>query len=103
MAITNTWSITKLDRKTADGYVFKVYFKVKAHEIPYESNASGTIELEKPDTLIPYSDLTESKVLEWVKDKLNKDDPNTTSNIEASLTVHINEAKAPTIASGVPW
>ena len=103
MAITNTWSITKLDRKVADGYVFKVYFNIKAEEAPYQSSATGTVELQKPDTLIPYSDLTESQIIGWVKDRLNKDSANTDSNIEAALAININEAKAPTIASGVPW
>ena len=50
-----------------------------------------------------YLGLTESQIIGWVKDRLNKDSANTDSNIEAALAVNINEAKAPTIASGVPW
>ena len=103
MAITNTWSITKLDRITADGYVYTAHFQISTEDSPYRTSASGSVNLEKPDTLIPYSDLTEEIVLGWVKTVLDATETNTTGNIEAALADKLAEAKAPTRASGVPW
>ena len=104
MAITNTWSIDKLDRITADGYVHTAHFTLLTEDTPYKAAVSGKIDLDKPDTLVPYSDLTEELVVEWVKTKLNSPEINTsTSQLEESLAVNIAEQKAPTRASGVPW
>ena len=103
MTITNTWSITKLDRITADGYVYTAHFNLLAEEEPYKTSVSGSVGLENPDTLIPYSDLTEEVVIGWVKNRLNKTETDTTQNIEASLAAKLAEEKAPTRASGVPW
>jgi hypothetical protein len=103
MAITNTWSISQLDRITSDGFVHTAYYKVKAEDDVYNISAGGKVDLAKPDTLIPYKDLTHDQVLGWVKAKLNETDSNTTSNIEAALANNIAEQKAPTRASGVPW
>ena len=103
MAITNTWSINKLDRITASGYVHTAHFKVEAEDNPYKTSISGKIGLDQPDILVPYSDLTEELVVGWVKDKLDATETNTASNIEAVLATNLAEQKAPTRASGVPW
>jgi hypothetical protein len=100
MAITNTWSITKLDRMVADGYVFTAHFNVKAVDNTYNTILEDKVDLEKPDTLIPYSDLTENLVIGWVKNKLTSTTVNT---IEALLADRIADQKAPTRESGVPW
>ena len=71
MAITNTWSIDKLDRITADGYVHTAHFRILSEESPYKTAITGKVDLAKPDTLVPYSDLTEAQVVNWVKTKLN--------------------------------
>ena len=36
MAITNTWSIDKLDRITADGYVHTAHFTLLTEDTPYK-------------------------------------------------------------------
>ena len=84
----------------ADGYVFTAHFTVKAVDNTYNTVLEGKVDLKKPNTLIPYSDLTENLVIEWVKNKLTSD---TVSTIEASLADKIANQKAPTRESGVPW
>ena len=72
MAITKTWEINTLERELADGYVKKVIYRVIGIDGSEEkARATGEVELEKPETLVPYKDLTESTVLGWVKAKLN--------------------------------
>ena len=101
MAITKKWEINTLERELADGYVKKAIYRVKGIDGSEEkARATGQVELEKPETLIPYKDLTESKVLEWVKAKLGTDE---VAAIEKSLEDEIALINAPVTATGNPW
>tara|TARA_R100000353_G_scaffold868_1_gene1187 strand:- start:241 stop:549 length:309 start_codon:yes stop_codon:yes gene_type:complete len=101
--MTTTWTIAELDRELADGYVYTVHYKVDATDGTYSSGAYGSIGLEKPDTLVPYKDLTEEVVVGWVKAKLNSEDSKTVENVEAALAAKIAEQKTPTVGTGIPW
>ena len=101
MAITKTWEINTLERELADGYVKKVIYRVKGIDGKEEkARATGSVELEKPKTLIPYKDLTESKVLEWVKTKLGTD---AVAAVEKSLEDEIKLINTPVTETGKPW
>ena len=104
MSITKTWEINTLERELADGYVKKVIYRVKGIDGSEEkARATGSVKLEKPETLIPYKDLTESKVLEWVKAKLDADEAGTVAAIEKDLEDQIALIKTPVTAEGKPW
>ena len=104
MSITKTWEINTLERELADGYVKKVIYRVKGIEgITEKARVTGEVELEKPDNLIPYSDLTESTVIGWVKAKLNADLDGTVAAIEKSLEDEIALLNKPVTAVGTPW
>ena len=100
MATTNTWKITQLERETADGYVFTAHYTVEASDETYKSGAYGSIGFERPETLVPYADLTEEIVVGWVKDKLTAEN---VAQVEAQLQAQLDEQKTPTKASGMPW
>ena len=101
MAITKTWEVNTLERELADGYVKKVIYRVKGMDGSEEKlRATGEVELEKPETLIPYKDLTESKVLEWVKTKLGTDE---VARVEKWLEDEIALINTPVTAEGKPW
>jgi len=101
MAITKKWEINTLERELADGYVKKAIYRVKGIDGSEEkARATGQVELEKPETLIPYKDLTESKVLEWVKAKLGTDE---VAAIEKSLEDEIALINTPVTQTGKPW
>ena len=89
MSTTFTWNISQLERETADGFVFTVHYTVNASDDTYSSGAYGSIGLERPDTLIPYSDLTEEIVLGWVKEKLGGDEK--VQEIESALQAQLDE------------
>ena len=101
MATTNTWKIAQLERETADGYVFTAHYTVSANDGTYNAGAYGSVEFEKPETLVPYADLTEEVVVGWVKAAIGGDDK--VVEIEAALQKQLDEQKAPTKASGTPW
>ena len=101
MAITKTWEVNTLERELADGYVKKVIYRVKGIDGEEEkARATGEVELEKPETLIPYKDLTESTVIGWVKAKLGTDK---VAGIEKALEDEIARIKAPVTGTGTPW
>ena len=70
MATTNTWKIAQLERKTSDGYVFTAHYTVDANDGTYRAGAYGSIGFERPETLIPFADLTEEQVIGWVQENL---------------------------------
>ena len=100
---TKTWEVNTLQRELADGYVNKVIYRVKGSDGTYETRATGEVDLEKPETLIPYKDLTEEKVIGWVKAKLDADNAGTVARIEAAIDENIKLQKTPTHGVGKPW
>ena len=103
MAITKTWEVNTLQRELADGYVNKVIYRVKGTDGTYETRATGEVDLEKPETLIPYKDLTQDTVIGWVKAKLDATKAGTVAKIEAAIDANINLQKTPTHGIGTPW
>ena len=104
MSTTFTWSVNSLDRTVADGIVNTVHYSVSAADDTYSSGAYGSIGLEAPaegDAVIPYADLTEAGVIEWVKTALGGEEKVT--EIEAVLQEKIDEQRTPSTASGKPW
>ena len=101
MAITKKWEVNTLERNLGDGYVSKVIYRVKGMYGEEEKlRETGEVELERPETLIPYKDLTESKVLEWVKAKLGTDE---VTRVEKWLEDEIALINAPVTGTGKPW
>tara|TARA_R100001440_G_C2429811_1_gene104119 strand:+ start:95 stop:400 length:306 start_codon:yes stop_codon:yes gene_type:complete len=101
MAITKTWEVNTLERELADGYVKKVIYRVKGIDGGEEkTRATGEVELAKPDTLVPYKDLTQDTVLGWVKTKLGTDE---VTAIEKRLEDEIALLNTPVTATGKPW
>ena len=101
MAITKTWEINTVERELADGYVKKVIYRVKGIDGSEEkARATGEVDLERPETLIPYKELTENTVIGWVKTKLGTEQ---VTAIEKSLTDEIALINTPVTATGKPW
>jgi hypothetical protein len=100
MATTVTWKIANLERETEDGFVFTAHYTVTADDGTYTSGAYGSIGFERPDNLIPFSQLTEETVVGWVKEKFGEEK---VAEIEAALQSQIDEQKHPSKAAGVPW
>ena len=101
--MTITWKVEELDRELADGYVYQVHYSVNGDDGTYTSKAVGSLALEKPETLIPYKDLTEETIIGWVKALLTKENADAITNVETALNTVIAEQKTPTKGKGLPW
>ena len=100
MSLTSTWRIANLERETSDGYVYTAHYTVDANDGTYSAGAYGSIGFGRPESLIPYMDLTEEQVIEWVKEALGADK---VLEIGQALLAQIEEQRQPTKAAGVPW
>ncbi len=101
MATTFTWGINTLDRETDDGFVFTAHYTVNAEDGTYSAGAYGSIGFQRPDNLIPYNQLDEPTVIDWVKEALGGDEK--IAEIEAALQAQLDEQRHPSKAAGVPW
>lgn len=100
MATTFTWAIANLERETKDGFVFTAHYTINAADDTYSAGAYGSIGFERPQSLLPFANLTESMVIGWVKDALNEEK---VGEIEAALQAQLDEQRKPSKAAGVPW
>jgi hypothetical protein len=100
MATTFSWKIANLERETEDGFVFTAHYTVNADDGTYTSGAYGSLGFERPDNLIPFSQLTEEIVVGWVKEKFGEEK---VAEIEAALQAQLDEQRHPSKAAGVPW
>jgi len=105
--MTTTWQIIDLKSQIADGLVTKITYKCKV-KLENDSNQTiGEITVTGDPTLpnfIPFSDLTEETVIEWVKSSLGEEQVTT---IETKLQNRVSARKAAreaeTEQNGLPW
>ena len=105
---TKTWQINTLERELADGYVKKAVYRVNGADGTYSFRVTGEVDLPKPSSLVPYSDLTEETVIRWVKERIDElnvanDQSPSVGDIEAIVEKGVNEQKTPTTGVGKPW
>lgn len=91
-----TWKITNLDRKTADGFVMTAHWTAVVVDGDYSASVYATVSWDGEPS-VPYDQLTEETVLGWVWQSVDKE------AAEATLMAQIEEQKAPSKATGVPW
>lgn len=95
-----TWHIAQLERETADGFVFTAHYTIDAKDDTYSAGAYGSIGFERPENLIPFSELTEELCVQWVQEALGADK---VAEIEAALQGQLDQQRHPSTAAGVPW
>ena len=114
MAITNTWSVTDMQHKDADGGVFLIYWSMDAVSDgtpSYTASEGGKLRCEYDASAagyIAYADLTEADVLGWVYTSLIKDEETAAeakARIETDRTAKVQKQidAASSTSDGVPW
>lgn len=95
--MTTTWKISTLDRDVATGFVTTAHWTATAVDGEHSASAYATVSWPEGTPVVPYQDLTEETVLEWVWNAVDK------SATEASLAAQIELLKNPVKATGTPW
>lgn len=90
------WKIVDLERNTSDGFVTTAHWTATAVDGNHSADTYGCVGW-RGEPVIPYEQLTEAMVLDWVWQSVDKEAK------EASLVSQVEKQKAPTKASGLPW
>ena len=107
MAITTTWSVQNMTHTASDGGVISVIWNCRAQNSagPETANAAGSLDTTydaSDAAFIPYEDLTEAGVLQWVWDSDVVDKTGIEANLNERVEAQIvYNAAAP--VDGVPW
>lgn len=103
MTITHTWKVKKLVQKNdGSGLVIQVFYRVNSTDGEYSYTSSGDVELETENisNFIPYQNLTEELIIQWIKDKLGVN----SGDLEQMNTDWINKTRNPlTKVEKLPW
>ena len=111
MAITTTWSVNQMNRIEADGGVTQVSWGLTARS---DSGGDagyrfGSIDLEydtSSSDFIPFNDLTESAVLDWVWNSSKEEDESASefkARLETEITAKVQAKLDAATAEGMPW
>ena len=105
-----TWTISQLERNTADGGVIVAHWRASDSEevgtgddaVSHYGSSYGTCSFTPDadsDDFVAFDDITEEMAVGWVKDCPQI----TVADIEASIANQIAESKAPSVVAEVPW
>lgn len=98
------WTISQLERTVSNGVVSVAHWRVSHTEDGFTGSSYGTVSLPAKDpsdpTFVPYENLTEAQVIEWVKDALGA---GYVASREADVLSQINAQKNPIVLVGTPW
>lgn len=92
-----TFKINNLERQAESGLVTVVHWTAVKEDGEDVASVYASMSVEAGDEFVPFEQLTEEVVVEWVKAKLDLE------SIEASLDAQIAAIKQPTVLSGLPW
>jgi hypothetical protein len=93
-----TWKISQLDRRTSDGFVTTAHWQALAVDGDHSAMIYATCGWADGQPTVPYADLTEEEVLQWIwASGVDKE------ATETALSASINAQKNPASAAGVPW
>ena len=95
--MTTTWTISQLDRKTADGFVTTAHWQATAVDGEHTASIYSTCSWADGTVNTPYADLTQATVLGWIWESVDK------QATEDALAAQIALQKAPVTAQGLPW
>jgi hypothetical protein len=95
--MTTTWKISQLDRDVSTGYVTVAHWRAEAVDGEHTASIINTCSWSEGTPTIPYANLTEATVLNWVWESVDK------TATEDSLAAQIALLKAPVKATGTPW
>lgn len=98
--MTAQFKIVNMERDAATGFVNVVHWVISDSDADGNTGSVyGSIGLDG-ELVTPFEQLTEAQVVQWVKDAMGAE---TLAAHEANVAAQIAEAKAPKVATGMPW
>lgn len=110
MKITHTWIIKNLRQiNDGSGVVARVDYKVVSKDkdtstaVVYPDSVQLETENIDTDTFVPYNELTEEQVIQFVKDKLGDEVKQIEDNNVIQIQNKINPPAPTLISENLPW
>jgi hypothetical protein len=98
MTIAYNWTISTTNYEVSNGFIQTAHWQCNATDGDYTASIYSTCSWADGSPTIPYADVTESEVLQWVWDSgVSKE------ATEAALAQNIEWQKNPVTATGTPW
>jgi hypothetical protein len=94
--MTTVWTVSQLDRNTADGFVTTAHWQCTATDGEYSASVYASCGFDG-ELSVAYDSLTEEAVLAWVWESVDKE------ATEAAVLAQIEAQKNPVTETGVPW
>lgn len=96
------FTVNSVERETLDDFIFKIEFFVSLENVETKTivHILDSINLTRPDTLIPFKDLDEDTLVTWIKQSLGLDK---LKALEEELKNKLNKIENSTTAFGLPW
>ena len=97
------WKIEQAERDPASGFVKVVHYSVSKIDGGLKVGAQGSIKFQEDPAksdYVPYDNLTESEVLDWVQSSLGQQK---IAAIEQKFLDQLAQYKNPNIENGLPW
>jgi hypothetical protein len=88
------WTISELTRRASDGFIQTAHWRCTSGE----ASVYGSCGWADGSPVIPYPEVTQEQVLEWVwANGVNK------SEVESNLEKQVDALNNPVSINGVPW
>ena len=91
------WTIPTLARAVSNGFVICAHWQATATDGDYTASIYSTCSWAEGTPTVPYADLTQETVLNWVWESVDK------QATEDALAANIALQKNPVTATGTPW
>ena len=100
--MTTTFKISQTDYNTEDKFIFCVHWTASQVDGDFTASTYSTASFTQEDGInyVPYAELTEAAVIEWVKGSLGAEG---VAAVDAALAQNIALQKNPVTATGTPW
>jgi len=96
-----TWTITSMESQPTTGIVVSANWLCAGEQDGFTASLSGTSVFPSPgENYVPYSQLTQDEVLNWVWTDGGVDKVNTEASVNNALQAQINP---PVVQQPLPW
>ena len=98
------WKIEKMKRLADNGLVIEVAYRVVAKDRSLIADQRGKVTLTgdpEAANFIPFPQLTEAQVVQWVKDSINAE--SIEAQVQAALDVKVAKRESRETVLGLPW
>jgi hypothetical protein len=97
MTVQKKWSIEGLKSFKEDGLVIEAEWRVSSSGEVKPYFLFGSCKFERGDSFTPFEELTESQVVEWVKEQLGSE---TVAELESAIDKEFTESET---SNTMPW